>query len=139
MSWESCLFTTQQQFDRFLGSINSTSYSKTSGKGGKSLDVPIKRARPKWGRQAVLAVVSRSPFVTHTVSVERSVKGDYKAVAVLKEKRNLASPSGLGSFDACIFDLAEGESTVMVTMELQGKGDYLSKPCGPLPSGPEWK
>ena len=66
--------------------------------------------------------------------------------AGLKEKRSLAAPSGLGSFDACIFDLADDDVSVAgapaaaapVTMMLQGKGDYLSTPCKPLPSGPEW-
>eukprot|EP00966_Prymnesium_polylepis_P087317 2020889-Prymnesium_polylepis.1 len=29
MSWKSCQLTTQQQFDKFLGAVNSTSYSKT--------------------------------------------------------------------------------------------------------------
>ena len=146
MSWKSVLLTTQAHFDEFLDSINSTSYSKTSGQGGARLDVPIKRARPAWGRQAVLVVVSRSPFATHKLSIERRARGEYWALAGLKEKRSLAAPSGLGSFDACIFDLADDDVSVAgapaaaasVTMMLQGKGDYLSTPCKPLPSGPEW-
>ena len=88
----------------------------------------------------MLAVVSRSPFVTHKISIERRADG-YWALAGLKEKRSLAAPSGLGSFDACIFDLAEADTRELaaaVQMKLQGKGDYLSTPCEPLPSGPEW-
>ena len=96
-----------------------------------------KKARPRWGKQAVLAVVCRSPFATHHLEIERRGDGDYWALAWLKEKRQLASPAGLGSFDACIFDLAAGESKT--EMMLQGKGDYLiARPCAPLPSGPEW-
>ena len=138
MHWGSCLLTTQAQFDRFLDAVNCTSYSKTSGKGGVPLAAPIKRARPKWGRQAVLVVVCRAPFATHQLSIEQRGSGDYWALACLKEKRQLAAPSGLGSFDACIFDLADGDSAASITMMLQGKGDYISTPCEPLPSGPEW-
>jgi len=137
--WKSCMFTTQEQFDRFLDAIKCTTYSMTSGQGGKRFEVPIKRERPTWGRQAVLAVISQSPFVTHKISVERRGAGRYMAQAALKEKRSLACPSGLGSFDACIFDLADGDAAAAVQMELQGKGDYLSKPCKPLSSGPEWE
>ena len=136
-SWKSVLLTTQQHFDRFVGAINSTSYSKTSGKGGAPLAVPMKRAKPKWGKQAVLVVVSGSPFATHKLSIERRARGEYWALAGLKEKRELAAPSGLGSFDACIFEVAAGESSI--SMMLQGKGDYLSPWCAPLSSGPEWE
>ena len=139
MSWKSSLLTTPEQFRKFVDAINSTTYSKTNGKGGAPIAVPIKRAKPKWGRQAVLVVVSRAPFVTHTLSIERRGKGQYWALAGLKDKRMLAAPSGLGSFDACIFDLDADESTTDVRMMLQGKGDYLvAKPCEPLPSGPQW-
>lgn len=145
MSWKSVLLTTQAQFDRFIDAVNDRTYSKTSGKGGAPIAVPIKRAKPLWGKQAVLAVITRSPFVTHQLSIERREAGDFWALAGLKEKRMLAAPSGLGSFDACIFDLADGETTSdsrspsFVRMTLQGKGDYLlHKPCEQLPSGPEW-
>ena len=80
----------------------------------------------------------RAPFATHQLSIEQRGSGDYWALACLKEKRQLAAPSGLGSFDACIFDLADGDSAASITMMLQGKGDYISTPCEPLPSGPEW-
>jgi hypothetical protein len=95
-SWKSVLLTTQEQFDRFVGAINSTSYSKTSGKGGAPLAVPMKKAKPKWGKQAVLAVVCRSPFAKHQLQIERRAEGEYWALAGLKEKRELAAPSGLG-------------------------------------------
>jgi hypothetical protein len=144
-TWKSVLLTTEDHFARFVAAINSTTYSKTSGKGGAPIAVPIKKARPCWGKQAVLVVVSRSPFVTHKLSIDRRSKGDYWALAGLKDKRALAAPSGFGSFDACIFDLADDESTTdplsnaYVRMTLQGKGDYLvAKPCEALPSGPEW-
>lgn len=137
--WGSCLLTTQAHLGRFLDAVNDVSYSKTSGKGGAPLAVPIKRARPQWGRQAVLVVVSRAPFATHKLSIEQRGPGEYWALAGLQEKRQLAAPSGLGSFDACLFDLTDGESSA-VTMRLQGKGDYLiSRPCETLPNGPEWE
>ena len=138
LSWKSALLTTQAHFDKFVGFINSRTYSMTNGKGGAPITVPMKRAKPRWGSEAVLAVISRSPFATHKLTIERRAKGDYWAMAKLTETRMLACPSGLGSFDACVFDLAEGESAAEVTMMLQGKGDYLTTPCVPLPSGPEW-
>ena len=136
MAWKSVLLTTQQHFDRFVDSINSKTYSKTSGKGGARIHVPMKRAKPAWGRQAVLVVISGAPFARHQLSIERRARGEYWALAKLVEKRYLAAPSGLGSFDACVFDLAANEPTP--SMMLQGKGDYLSTPCAPLQSGPEW-
>lgn len=136
--WKSALLLTEQHFQKFLGAINSSSYSKTSGKGGAPLAVPVKQATPTWGKQAVLVVVSQSPFVTHSLSIERRAAGQYMASAGLKEKRKLAAPSGLGSFDACLFDLAEQSAEQSVTMELQGKGEYLSTAGKPLPNGPEW-
>ena len=135
--WKSALLLNGQHFQTFLGAICSTTYSKTSGKGGAPVEVPVKWAKPKWGKQAVLVVVSRSPFARHSLSIDRRAAGKYMAFAGLKEKRDLAAPSGLGSFDACIFDLADSEQNVV--MGLQGKGDYLSKPCEPLPNGPEWE
>ena len=139
LSWKSVLLRTQAQFDKFIESINVKSYSMTAGQGGKPITVPMKRAKPRWDEQVVLAVVSRSPFVTHKLSIERRAKGEYWALAKLEDKRSLSAPSGLGSFDACVFDLAEGESSDSVTMRLQGKGDYLVTPCQPLPSGPQWE
>ena len=111
MSWKSALLTTQPQFDKFVRSVNDTSYSKTSGKGGARLDEPVKRARPAWGRQAVLVVVSRAPFARHQLCIERRARGEYWALAKLVEKRGLAAPSGLGSFDACVFDLADDDAS----------------------------
>ena len=138
LSWKSALLTAQADFNEFVECINSRTYSMTNGKGGQPIAVPMKRARPKWGKQAVLVVVSGSPHVTHEISIERRAKGDYWALAKLKEKRNLSAPSGLGSYDACVFDLAEGETRTDLSMRLQGKGDYLTTPCEPLPSGPVW-
>ena len=139
LSWKSVLLTTQAQFDKFIESVNLKSYSMTAGQGGKPITMPMKRAKPRWGEQAVLAVVSGSPFVTHKLSIERRAKGEYWALAKLEDKRSLSAPSGIGSFDACVFDLAEGESLDNVTMRLQGKGDYLVTPCEPLKSGPQWE
>ena len=137
-SWGSCLLTTQAQFGRFLEAVNCTTYSM-SGKGGAPILAPIKQARPKWGRQAVLVVVCRAPFATHQLSIEQRGAGAYWALACLKETRHLAAPSGLGSFDACIFDLTDGDPATSITMMLQGKGDYhIHTPCEPLPSGPQW-
>jgi hypothetical protein len=142
--WKSVLLTTQAHFDRLVNAVNSSTYSKTSGKGGAPIVVPLKKAKPRWGKQAVLVVVSQSPFVRHQLSIERRGPGRYMALAKLVEKRMLAAPSGLGSFDACIFDLDRSEFTAdplappSVSMQLQGKGDYLTTPCEPLPSGPLW-
>ena len=38
---KSVLLTTQEHFDEFIDSINSTSHSKTSGQGGARPNVPI--------------------------------------------------------------------------------------------------
>ena len=138
-SWGSCLLTTQAQFHRFLDAVNCTADSKTSGKGGAAIMAPIKQARPKWGLQAMLVVVCRAPFATHQLSIEQRGPGAYWALACLKEQRHLAAPSGLGSFDACIFDLSDGDPATSITMRLQGKGDYhVHTPCESLPSGPQW-
>ena len=126
--WTSMLITTSGDFTRFLKSVNDKSYSMTSGQGGRSFSVPIKSAAPRWGEQAMLVAVKRAPFATHSLAVERDALGRYSATATFVEDKRQSCPSGLGSFDACIFDLAPGEDAGSVQMVLQGLPDADGEP-----------
>lgn len=95
---------------------------------GAPINVPIKSAKPKWGQQAVLVAVKSAPFATHTLVIERVASSRYVATATKVEDRKLSCPSGLGSFDACIFDLAEGEDAATLEMVLHGLPDSDATP-----------
>ena len=119
--------------DRLAGCVNSHTYSMTSGKGGAPITVPIKSVKANWSRQAMFVHIDERPFVTHKLTVVREAANRYRATAVLTEDKRQSAPSGLGSFDACLFDLAPDDQPSQIQMFL----DPGSK--GPLPSGPIWQ
>ena len=130
--WTPCCFTTAGQLERMVGSINSHTYSMTSGKGGAPIAVPIKSVKVNWSRQAMFVHIMQQPFMTHKLEVRREGPNHYSASATLLENRQLAAPSGLGSFDACLFDLAPEDEPSKLQMFLQGSKE-------PLPGGPVWR
>ena len=127
------LLTTQSDLDEFTESVNDRTYSMTAGKGGVRFDVPLKKVKLK--SQAVVVVISGRPLDTTGVAIERRGLGRYAAHASLLERRMGSTPSGLVSWDAFLFDLADGEDAAAVQMTLTGEGAHCS---GPLPSGPVW-
>ena len=131
-SWVSCCFTTAAQLEKMTGSINSHTYSMTSGKGGAPIAVPLKSLRVDWSRQALFAHIDQRPFATHELSIVRLGANHYRAAATLTEDKRQSAPSGLGSYDACLFELAPEDEASKLQVFLDGS-------MAPLPSGPIWQ
>lgn len=129
LEWKSSLFTSQQHLDEFKESVNTRTYSMTSGQGGKPIKVSIMSAKLK-PQTAMLVIVSTAPSLQVTsLTISRHGKGLYRARAERVENRRLSAPSGIGSFGACSFELAADENPSDVRMTLDDGSQ-------PLPSSP---
>jgi hypothetical protein len=98
------LLSDDASFQRFISNINASTYSMTSGKGGAKIHVPLKSAKINFARQTLVVLVSRLPFETFGLDMERGAGGSLIGHVVFKERRMHAAPAGLGSFSAFLFD-----------------------------------